>query len=520
MKKKLDIRPDTSVYSTYRRLSYVPSTALAEFLDNSTQSFFDNKSKLSINGKKARLNIFIDYVESTDTLTIRDNAYGMDYENFTRAIILDRPPKNVSPNSRNEYGMGLKTAACWFGNFWSVESTQFGNKYKYKAELDIDDLIAHKNREIEIDEDKCPADEHYTIITIKKLNQKIKGKRSEKKIFDLLSSTYREDLRSGEIEIFYNGKSLKFNEVAPYVDENGTVWKDDISFSIEHNGQDLYVKGFIAIRIPGSLEHAGFTLLRRNRVIIGGPNKNYRHKDVVGKQNLYGFQRLYGELKMDNWPVTQAKDNFDWETDDLEEKFRDKLAQILKEKGYRAKADSIKVREKTNIEDVGKALAGTIPENEHISDVSIKIAGSNNHTFDLSENFSLENDDANDESIGIGVDIEGNQDLIIDLKHDGIPYTFKLIFDDELHPLGWANFEEDPETKEKSVIIFTQHPFFSPWISKKDFLVVLAKFAVALYMAEIESYDTAEDGKISPSDIRIGMGKILEELTIGEKEHE
>lgn len=261
-------------------------------------------------------------------------------------------------------------------------------------------------------------------------------------------------------------------------------------------------------------------MLRRNRVIIGGPNKNYRHKDVVGNQNLYGFQRLYGELKMDNWPVTQAKDNFDWETDDLEEKFRDKLAQILKEKGYRAKADSIKVREKTNIEDVGKALAGTIPENEHISDVSIKIAGSNNHTFDLSENFSLENDDANDESIGIGVDIEGNQDLIIDLKHDGIPYTFKLIFDDELHPLGWANFEEDPETKEKSVIIFTQHPFFSPWISKKDFLVVLAKFAVALYMAEIESYDTAEDGKISPSDIRIGMGKILEELTIGEKEHE
>lgn len=520
MKKKLDIRPDTSVYSTYRRLSYVPSTALAEFLDNSTQSFFDNKEKLSTNGKNAKLNIFIDYVEATDTITIRDNAYGMDYENFTRAIILDRPPKNVSPNSRNEYGMGLKTAACWFGNFWSVESTQFGNKYKYKAELDIDDLIAHKNREIEIDEDECDVNEHYTIVTIKKLNQKIKGKRSEKKIFDLLSSTYREDLRSGDIEIYYNGTPLQFEEVSPYVDENGTVWKDDISFSIEHKGKPLDVKGFIAIRIPGSLEHAGFTLLRRNRVIIGGPNKNYRHKDIVGNQNSFEYQRLFGELKMDNWPVTQAKDNFDWETEDLEEKFREKLAEIVRAKGYRTKAASIKVREKTNIEEVGKALAGTIPSNEHISDVSVEITGPKNQAVTPSDDFKLENEEITEGSTGIGVDIEGNQDLLIKLKHDGIPYTFRLIYDDELHPLGWANFDDDPETKEKSVTIYTQHPFFYPWINRKDFLVVLAKFAVALYIAEIESYDTAEDGKISPSDIRIAMGKILEELTTGEKDHE
>ena len=519
MKKKLDIRPDTSVYSTYRRLSYIPSTALAEFLDNSTQSFFDNKEKLALKNKKANLEIRIDYNELSDTITIKDNAFGMDYENFTRAIILDRPPKNVSPNSRNEYGMGLKTAACWFGNYWSVESSQLGSKFKYKAEIDIEKLTKFKNKEIEIDEDECERNSHYTIITIKKLNQKIKGKKSEKKIFDLLSSTYRQDLRSGDIEIYYNGIKLAFQEVDPYVDENGKVWKDDISFSVEHNGTNLNVDGFIAIRIPASLEHAGFTLLRRNRVIIGGPNKNYRHKDVVGPQNLYGFQRLYGELKMDNWPVTQAKDNFDWETDDLEEKFREKLALILKEKGYRAKADSIKVREKTNIKEIGKALAGTIPQNDHISDVSVEIASPSKHTvINPEDNSSLEEDDVRIEgSTGIGVEIEDNQDLIIKFKHDENPYVFRIIFDDENHPCGWAKFGSNDDTSERSVTIYTQHPFFSPFISKKDFLVVLAKFAVALFMAEIESYDTATDGKISPSDIRIGMGKILEELTISEE---
>ena len=46
---------------------------------------------------------------------------------------------------------------------------------------------------------------------------------------------------------------------------------------------------------------------------------------------------------------------------------------------------------------------------------------------------------------------------------------------------------------------------------------MLAKFAVALFMAEIESYDTATDGMIVPSVIRLEMGKILEELTIEDK---
>lgn len=512
----LDIRPDTSVYSTYRRLSYVPSTALAEFVDNSTQSFFDNREKMPKEGNHIKLRVSINYFDNQDTITIRDDAFGMDYDNFTRAIILDRPPKNVSPNSRNEYGMGLKTAACWFGNYWSVESTQYGNRYKYRAELDIDELTLNKNKEIAIDEDECDKNEHYTLITIKRLNQRIKGKKSEQKIYDLLSSIYREDIRSGDIEIYYNGLKLSFKDVVPYKDENGKIWKDDISFSIEHNGKLLDVKGFVAIRIPGSLEHAGFTLLRRNRVIIGGPNKNYRHKDIVGNQNSFEYQRIYGELKMDNWPVTQAKDNFDWETDDLEEKFRNKLAEIVKGKSYRSKAESIKVREKTNIQEVKKSLAGSIPQNEHISDVSVEISGNNLMGTPIFHDYLQNNENKADSSVGKGVDIEENQDLRVKFKHNGKPYVFLIKYDDENHPSGWASFCCDPNTEEKCVTIYTQHPFFYPFINKKDFLVILAKFAVALYMAELESYETAQDGLISPSGIRIGMGKILEELTIGD----
>ena len=46
MGKKINIRPTSSVYATYKRLSYQPWTAIAEFVDNSTQSFYDHKSEL------------------------------------------------------------------------------------------------------------------------------------------------------------------------------------------------------------------------------------------------------------------------------------------------------------------------------------------------------------------------------------------------------------------------------------------------------------------------------------------
>ena len=49
----IDIRPAVSVYATYRRLSYQPWYAIAEFVDNSTQSYYDHRAEL-IGGIQAR----------------------------------------------------------------------------------------------------------------------------------------------------------------------------------------------------------------------------------------------------------------------------------------------------------------------------------------------------------------------------------------------------------------------------------------------------------------------------------
>ncbi len=41
---------------------------------------------------------------------------------------------------------------------------------------------------------------------------------------------------------------------------------------------------------------------------------------------------------------------------------------------------------------------------------------------------------------------------------------------------------------------------------------MLAKFATALAIAEINSYQNSSDGKIDPSSIRIAMDKVLEDF--------
>ena len=424
--KKLNIRPDTGVYGTYKRISYQPWTALAEFVDNSTQSFYDHKNELFATKYYRGLEVEIIYREDPscgDEIKIIDNAFGMDYFDFQRAIILDRPPRNTK--GRNEFGMGLKAAACWFGDLWSVETTALGSCFKYKAEIDIDNLVKYKYDTIDVEEEQVSPKDHYTIITIQRLNKKIKGKRIEKKIHELLASIYRVDLRTGDIKIFYNGEQLEFEEVEPYKDKTGKEWKKDVEFTIPYRGEQLHVKGFVAIRIPGSVRNAGLTLLRRGRVIVGGPEKNYRPSEVFGPSNLYTYQRMYGELEMDDWPVTQAKDALDWSNEDLESKFIDKLVELTKD--YHEFAEGLRTRDKLKMVDLVSQFSKEFSNNGKMT-AEIVIKEQENQNDDVDEILPKVDVDFNpsvtsekiplsEQLLESGVDIEDNSPLQMKLEY-------------------------------------------------------------------------------------------------------
>ena len=522
MSKKLNIRPTSGVYATYKRLSYQPWTAIAEFVDNSTQSFYDHEEELRSQKYYKGLSIYINYIEDAlngDRLEIEDDAFGMEWEDFQRAIVLDRPPKNI--NGRNEFGMGLKTAACWFGSLWSVESTQLNSKNKYYTEIDIDQVGKYKTEEIDVIDSIVSPKEHYTKIIIRKLNKKIRGSRTIAKVKELLTSIYRVDIRSDNVKIYYNGTMLQFKEAPIYVEDIDGVekeWKKDVSFTIEHEDKQLSVSGFIAIRLPGSVKDAGLTLIRRGRVIIGGSENTYRPNELFGDANSYAWQRLFGELNMDNWPVTQAKDGFDWYNSGLEEKFINKLKEFTS--NFRKKADSIRVREKINSEDlVNETLKGF--GNGFVCTEGIKIIDSddvqtitaitgtpqadaaNSLARDTEEVITNEDD---------GVVIEGGKQIQFPIAYKGCNYIFNILLDTSRQTARWLLVEDDGNNK-YSLTINMKHPFFKPLISKKEFLPIMMRMSIALVLAEIESSFLSPDGKINPADIRIKMNDILENIT-------
>ncbi len=531
MSKKINIRPTSSVYATYKRLSYQPWTAIAEFVDNSTQSFYDHKEELLSQKYAKGLRVTIDYVTDEldgDRLEIYDDAYGMEWYDFQRAIVLDRPPANT--NGRNEFGMGLKTAACWFGSVWSVESTQLNSKTKYYAEIDIEHLSKYKSEEIDVSESPASPKEHYTKITIKKLNKKISGPRTISKVKDLLSSIYREDIRSGYIKIYYNGSLLQFKEAPVYVEEINGVrkeWKKDINFTIHHEGKELGVKGFVAIRIPGSVKDAGFTLIRRGRVIIGGSEANYRPRELFGDSNLYPWQRLYGELHMDDWPVTQAKDNFDWHNSGLEEAFIEMIEPLIID--YRRKADNIRVREKINTADLVESAITDLSNSGLVESVNIEVVERNStqSTVGTTSPESVDNTpepldsepeeiiDTNDD----GVIIEGGDQVNYQFKYKNNTYLFHIIFDVTDPTLHWLLVEENAD-KEYTLSINMKHSFFKPLIEKREFLPIMTRMSIALVLAEIESMSISHDGRIEPCDIRLKMNEILENVRKGDGDNE
>ncbi len=74
---------------------------------------------------------------------------------------------------------------------------------------------------------------------------------------------------------------------------------------------------------------------------------------------------------MDDWPVTQAKDGFDWSNEDLEARFIEKLIELTKE--YHKKAEELRTREKVKVEDISSQLTKSFTNNEHISDLEISL---------------------------------------------------------------------------------------------------------------------------------------------------
>lgn len=500
----LDIQPPVSVYATFRRLSYLPWYAIAEFVDNSTQNYYEHKHELKEAYKSeevSNLRIEIEFNRENNSLTIRDNANGMDSSELDRSVKLNRPPQNCS--GRCEFGMGLKTAACWFGRKWKIETTRYGAHEKYTVNVDVDELSEQNNEILIVDVQKLDPSKHYTILTIDDLYKPINGRTSQR-IKDQLSSMYREDLRSGEIEILWNGVPLEFKE-PPILEEelpNGqkVIWKKRIKIEVpwESHHQLLPVEGWIGIRIPASQRDAGFVLLRRGRVIIGGPEKGYRPVEIFGQPNSFSYQRLIGELNLDNWPVSQAKDTFDW-SGGLEDKFIEILKEYTKDYCDKAEGHREKNR-KISKEDMEEAAKDTK-----------KIFESKELSTSVGTELTMPSHPQEPEKKAADLDLiekasEGPIVIQMQLQHN--LWVFKLFWQNQLSDANWMSVEF-PQENEIHIFLNANHPFFDPYLKNIEMISLIQRFVMSLALAEKMARSISSNNQIEASDFRNYMNWVL-----------
>lgn len=308
----LYIRPKVGMYGAFSRLNYKPWYAVAEFVDNSIQSFLGNSARLAKADGTRKLVVKVS-VEA-DRVTISDNAAGIAASDLPRAFTPAEPPRDASGLS--EFGLGMKAAACWFAGRWAVRTKAVGEPVERTIRFDVPKIVAEGTEHIHVSERPARPESHYTTLVLENLNVRPQ-KRTVTKLKSHLASIYRCFIREGDVDIFYNDERLEYVDPAvleaPHFKSTAktpTRWHKPVEIKLDAEHR---IWGWAALRETASLSEAGFAVFRRKRLIQGSYDDPYRPESIFGKPNSYTYQRLFGELHVDGFQVSHTKDGLQWE---------------------------------------------------------------------------------------------------------------------------------------------------------------------------------------------------------------
>jgi hypothetical protein len=307
----------------YSQLSYTMWFALAEFVDNSTQSRLNYGDLVDqiLQSEGRPLTVSIIHNRQTREIIIEDNSIGMTRDDLIAALRIAHP--TTDSKGRSKYGMGMKTAACWIGANWTVATCEWGSGEEWTAVVDVD-AIANHGAKVPLYLRSVSKDEHYTRVTISSLRRIIQ-KRSEETIKTYLGSMYMFDLRPNDngrvdLKLTYNGEEVCPPQESDWdTDPSGAIMKRDLPDLII-DGRT--VNGWIGVLRRGGRKFGGFSLFQNRRQIQGFPNawkprSIFGGVDDEGANNLI-TQRLTGVLQLDGFVVSHTKDAVLFEGDDEE----------------------------------------------------------------------------------------------------------------------------------------------------------------------------------------------------------
>lgn len=370
----VNIRPGVTILSVLKHLNYKSYYALAEFIDNAIDSYLKNENELKkIEGDDFKLRVNIEFDTNNKRIIIKDNAAGIHSNDYQRAFrTAELPPDNTR---LSEFGMGMKSAACWFSDKWQVKTTALNEKIERTVTFDISRIVEDKIEELQIDSKAAENNSHYTLITLYGIEEKMPVRRGLGKVKRHLASIYRDFFRKGVLDLYINGEKLAYRTPVilntPYYeshDGDSIKWKQEVDFDFgdDHNGGQLRAKGFVAIMETMSVKDSGFALFRRGRVIEGSADNDegFRPPTLSGSLGSHRYKRLFGELHLEGFKVSHTKDGFQW--DDNMEVFLEILKEELESENsipILKQADKYRVRESAkNYQKVSKKVVDNTTE--------------------------------------------------------------------------------------------------------------------------------------------------------------
>lgn len=510
----VDIAPDVGVLGIFKFLDYDAWFAIAEYVDNAVNSALMRREVLfAIDGTDYAIRISIHLDQTGDgRLVIKDNAGGITKEDWRRALRpADRPPEG---SVLSEFGMGMKTASCWFGKRLTVQSTALGEPVARTAHLDFDSIIDSRTTEIQLIERPAESSEHQTVVVVEALNFIPKG-QTVAKIRRHLRSIYRQYTRSGELLLSFQSSSipeefLVFEEIDVL---NVPRWDDDSGIAVEWKKPVLveldsgkFVTGFAALRETGSTSHAGFALFRNKRLIVGSDDETYRPREIFGASNSFIYQRLFGELEFHGFEVITTKQAFKW--DDEEEEFIRKLKKNLdddvrplltqalnyRRQLTRSKDVDLPTLAQETADDTTKVIERKLPESDSprstpVVEVPPTILPPGSESYPATR----------------FVDVEGEQ------------WEVTIEFSNDLaHALDWVDIADrtsrgDPAAQRKLKLrLSLRHPFTERYVGVDyENLELLVRVGAALVLAEVFSRQSGIEGA---GDVRRRVNELLRDV--------
>lgn len=507
----VNIRPGVNVLSVLPHLNYKSWFALAEFVDNSIQSSIDNMKNLkAVDGAHYKLRVDIDFDVAGNIIAIKDNAAGIASTDYQRAF----RPAEIPPNASglSEFGMGMKSAACWFAPNWSVRSSALGENVERTVIFDIDEIVHDRIEELNVLSTRVAGEKHYTEVRLENIRRFPRGKTIHK-IKEHLSSIYRVYIREGSLELFVDGEQLTYDEPAiltapSYRDPSGNAvaWKRKIEFDL---GDGKSASGFVAIRETANTRLAGLALFRRKRLIMGSADEAYRPEDIFGRSNTYPYQRIFGEIHLKGFFVSHTKDGIKWE--ESEDEFLRKLRKVLSEEDFPLLQQAREHRTKASVKGVRKDAAAALTVTAaNLNDATLSTPGANL--------------DAPIPSQVVPALPSQEAEVLPDLESVDIEQAeFKLRFRSESWIVGmelsyaddgadWLTIQDhpsiiDPEPRKVTVRVAMLHPFMAqfPTMDTDSFTAIL-NIAAAMALAEVVAAELADK---KPAAIRRYTNEIL-----------